>query len=83
MAVIIISIQRCQVVKGGNRDVDVELATPQGTLLNSWLRVTELNYEWTTEQGGEFSVCFGNDFSSFTAKLVHFSLQQVGSRSNA
>ena len=63
-----------QVLKGGNLDVDVEVKSPKGKILyrESRRQSDTIPLEVSV---GIFTFCFGNEFSSLTHKLVHFSLR--------
>jgi len=63
-----------QVITGGNFDVDVKVTSSDGTKLYSDTRKQFDTFTFTTEQRGEFSFCFSNEFSTFTHKVVYFEL---------
>jgi len=64
-----------QVVTGGQYDVDMVLKDPRGTVLYQGRKKQYDSHVWTADQTGVFSFCFGNQFSTFSHKLVYFDLQ--------
>lgn len=64
-----------QVIEGGNYDVDITLRGPSGGILYSDPRKQYDRFEWTTEEEGEYSFCFSNEFSTFTHKMIYFDFQ--------
>lgn len=61
-----------QVITGGNYDVDVELTSESGQSLYKEVKKQYDSYTWTTAAKGEYRICFSNEFSTFTHKLVYF-----------
>lgn len=65
-----------QVVRGGNKDVDVQIITPNGMVLYDRQRATgdEVTF---TPQNGEFRFCFSNEFSKLSDKVVMFNIRSA------
>ncbi len=71
-----ISIYPClQVITGGNYDVDVELASPDGRALYKDVKKQYDSFTWTTDLKGIYRFCFSNEFSTFSHKVVYFDFQ--------
>jgi len=66
-----------QVLKGGNLDVDMEVKSPKGKTLYHETRRQRDAFPLEVSIG-TFSFCFGNEFSSLTHKVVHFSVKRSG-----
>jgi hypothetical protein len=66
-----------KVVTGGNYDVDMIMKSPQGRILYQDQRKQYDSYRFNAEVDGQYEVCFSNEFSTFTHKLV-FVDWQVG-----
>lgn len=62
-------------VTGGNYDVDMTLKSPHGKILYQDQRKQYDSFRATTEEEGEYEVCFSNEFSTFTHKLVFIDWQ--------
>ena len=63
-----------QVVTGGNFDVDVHVVAPNGQVLYKDVKQQYDTFTWTAEVPGVYTVCFSNEFSSFTHKVVYFAM---------
>ncbi|KAK7103651.1 transmembrane emp24 domain-containing protein 7-like [Littorina saxatilis] len=63
-----------QVVRGGQKDLNVQIITPNGMVLYDKERATSDEVTFTP-QNGEFKFCFSNEFSKMTDKVVTFSLR--------
>nr|KAG5711881.1 hypothetical protein BaRGS_026322 [Batillaria attramentaria] len=63
-----------QVVRGGNKDLDVQIITPNGMVLYNRKRASgdEVTF---TPQNGEFKFCFSNEFSRISDKVVMFNIR--------
>lgn len=61
-------------LKGGNLDIDVEVQSPRGKILYTETRQQSDTIPLEVSVG-VFTFCFGNEFSSLTHKVVHFSLR--------
>ncbi|CAF0712133.1 unnamed protein product [Brachionus calyciflorus] len=59
-----------QVVTGGNYDVDVTLKNPQGTVLYQDQKKQYDSFKHSADMDGVYEVCFSNEFSTFTHKVV-------------
>uniref|UniRef100_A0A646QF63 Transmembrane emp24 domain-containing protein 7 n=1 Tax=Hemiscolopendra marginata TaxID=943146 RepID=A0A646QF63_9MYRI len=60
-----------QVITGGHYDVDMTLEAPNGQNLYKDVKKQYDSFEWTTDQTGIYTVCFSNEFSTFSHKLVY------------
>ncbi|GAB6020198.1 hypothetical protein CHUAL_002919 [Chamberlinius hualienensis] len=64
-----------QVVTGGQYDVDMSLEAPSGQILYKDVKKQYDSFTWTTDQDGVYTVCFSNEFSTFSHKLVYMDFQ--------
>jgi len=64
-----------QVIDGGNNDVDCKIQDPKQRVLYEVKRKNYDTYQTVTKTGGEYKICFSNEFSTFTHKVVYFDLQ--------
>jgi len=64
-----------QVVEGGKMDVDCTITDPKQKQLYSIKRKEYDTYTWLTKVEGEYKICFSNQFSTFTHKVVYFDWQ--------
>ncbi|XP_012157488.1 transmembrane emp24 domain-containing protein 7 [Ceratitis capitata] len=64
-----------QVSAGGQLDVDVTLTSPHGKVLYEQQRSTFDSHQFTAEETGVYKVCFSNQFSSFSHKIVYVDFQ--------
>jgi len=69
------AILEFQVVEGGKMDVDCSITDPNQKTLYSIKRKEYDTYNWLTKIGGEYKICFSNQFSTFTHKVVYFDWQ--------
>lgn len=60
-----------QVVTGGHYDVDATLHSPSGQILYKGIKKQSDSYTWVAEQTGVYRLCFSNEFSTFSHKLVY------------
>ncbi|VDP17316.1 unnamed protein product [Soboliphyme baturini] len=60
-----------QVVTGGQNDVDMQLHSPSGVNLYKGIRKQYDSFTWTADVTGGYKVCFSNEFSTFTHKVVY------------
>ncbi|KAM9409566.1 transmembrane emp24 domain-containing protein 3 [Pholidichthys leucotaenia] len=60
-----------QVISGGNYDVDCFVTDPFDNVLYSEKRKQYDSFSHTTAMEGVYKVCFSNEFSTFTHKLVY------------
>lgn len=60
-----------QVIAGGNYDVDCFVTDPLGNVLYNEKKKQYDSFSHTTASEGVYKVCFGNDFSTFTNKVVY------------
>uniref|UniRef100_A0A0N4Z1P5 GOLD domain-containing protein n=1 Tax=Parastrongyloides trichosuri TaxID=131310 RepID=A0A0N4Z1P5_PARTI len=70
------SVLEYQVVTGGQYDVDVIIEDPSGKELYKDTKKQYDNHAFTTTLEGAYKVCFSNEFSSFTHKVVYFDWQR-------
>jgi len=64
-----------QVVEGGKNDVDCKVEDPKQRVLYEVKKKNYDTYQTMTKVGGEYKICFSNEFSTFTHKIVYFDLQ--------
>ncbi|XP_039962477.1 transmembrane emp24 domain-containing protein 7 [Bactrocera neohumeralis] len=64
-----------QVSAGGQLDVDVTLTNPHGKVIYEQQRATFDSHQFTAEATGVYKVCFSNQFSSFSHKIVYVDFQ--------
>ena len=63
-----------RVIRGGNNDVDASVKSPNGKVLYNEAKKKRDRFEFETSRG-EYTFCFGNEFSTFAHKVVYFSLR--------
>jgi hypothetical protein len=66
------SIVEFQVVTGGNYDVDMIMKSPRGKILYQDQKKQYDSFRHQAEEEGIYEVCFSNEFSTFTHKVVFF-----------
>ena len=71
---VFVPVYMCQVIEGGNYDVDVVISSRQRTLYKEQKKQYD-QYTWTTDEDGEYRFCFSNEFSTLTHKVVYFDFQ--------
>uniref|UniRef100_A0A8C4WZT8 Transmembrane p24 trafficking protein 7 n=1 Tax=Eptatretus burgeri TaxID=7764 RepID=A0A8C4WZT8_EPTBU len=64
-----------QVITGGSYDVDCKIEAPGGMVLYKEARKQYDSHTWTAEKNGIYSICFSNEFSTFSHKTVYFDWQ--------
>ncbi|XP_065157739.1 transmembrane emp24 domain-containing protein 7-like [Atheta coriaria] len=64
-----------QVVTGGQYDVDVTLEDPRKTIIYQQVKTQFDSYTFVANITGVYVVCFSNEFSTFSHKLVYMDLQ--------
>lgn len=64
-----------KVLRGGNNDINVEILSPNGKVVYSADRKTEDKVLFYSSFG-EYQVCFDNEFSTFSHKVVYFDLRK-------
>lgn len=64
-----------QVVTGGHYDVDVLLMDPKKNVIYKQVKKQYDSHTWKAESTGEYRVCFSNEFSTFSHKLVYMDFQ--------
>lgn len=65
-----------KVIRGGNNDVDAKVVSPNGLVLYKESRRRDGEFIFDSSKG-EFKFCFGNEFSTFTHKIVYFELRNM------
>ena len=72
------SIVEFQVVTGGNYDVDMVMKSPRGKVLYQEQRKQYDSFRYQADVEGIYEVCFSNEFSTFTHKVVFVDWQVGG-----
>lgn len=62
-------------VTGGKYDVDMKLTGPRGETLYEGHKKQFDTFKWTPTHTGTYTICFSNEFSTFSHKLVYFDFQ--------
>lgn len=62
-------------VTGGQYDVDVTLQNPKKEIIYKQIKTQYDSYSFTAEHAGIYIVCFSNEFSTFSHKLVYMDFQ--------
>ncbi|VDK61729.1 unnamed protein product [Onchocerca ochengi] len=65
-----------QVVTGGQYDVDMTLQDKEGKILYKGVKKQYDTFSWRTESEGTYKVCFSNEFSTFSHKVVYMDWQK-------
>uniref|UniRef100_F7A1W8 GOLD domain-containing protein n=2 Tax=Ciona intestinalis TaxID=7719 RepID=F7A1W8_CIOIN len=63
-----------QVISGGRYDVDCTIEDPDGLKLYSEKRKQYDSYAWDAQKTGAYQICFSNEFSTITHKVIYFSM---------
>lgn len=64
-----------QVVTGGHYDVDVTLEDPQKKVIYKQVKMQFDTHTFTANHTGVYIVCFSNEFSTLSHKLVYMDFQ--------
>lgn len=64
-----------QVVTGGKYDVDMTLTGPRGEVLYQGTKKQFDTHKWTPTHTGTYTMCFSNEFSTYSHKLIYFDFQ--------
>lgn len=64
-----------QVVTGGHYDVDVIIMDPKKSVIYKQVKKQYDSHTWKASTTGEYRVCFSNEFSTFSHKLVYVDFQ--------
>ncbi|XP_023017266.2 transmembrane emp24 domain-containing protein [Leptinotarsa decemlineata] len=64
-----------QVVTGGQYDVGVILEDPKGNILYKQVKMQFDSHTFVAQTSGIYKVCFSNEFSTFSHKLVYMDFQ--------
>ncbi|VDN58036.1 unnamed protein product [Dracunculus medinensis] len=83
MKVGIDSVLEFQVVTGGKYDVDVTLEDPHERVLYKGIKKQYDSHSWKTDVEGPYKVCFSNEFSTFSHKIVYMDWQTGDEQFNA
>ena len=62
-------------VTGGHYDVDVMIMDPRKNVIYKEVKKQYDSHTWTASVTGEYRVCFSNEFSTFSHKLVYVDFQ--------
>ncbi|XP_013193959.1 transmembrane emp24 domain-containing protein 7 [Amyelois transitella] len=63
-----------QVITGGQYDVDVKIEGPNKQILYQQQKMQYDSFQFTAQQTGVYKVCFSNEFSTFSHKLVYMEM---------
>ena len=69
------TIVEFQVVTGGNYDIDMTMKSPKGRILYQDQKKQYDSFRHQANEEGIYEVCFSNEFSTFTHKLVFIDWQ--------
>ena len=69
------TIVEFQVVTGGNYDVDMTMKSPRGKILYQDQKKQYDSFKHMADTEGVYEVCFSNEFSTFTHKVVFLDWQ--------
>lgn len=64
-----------QVVTGGQYDVDVIIESPTKEILYRQVKSQFDSHTFIAQISGPYAICFSNEFSTFSHKLVYMDLQ--------
>lgn len=64
-----------QVISGGHYDVDCYVEDPNGKTIYQETKKQYDSFTHHTELKGVYTFCFGNEFSTFSHKIVYFDFQ--------
>lgn len=64
-----------QVVTGGQYDVDVIIESPTKEILYRQVKSQFDSHTFVATVSGPYAICFSNEFSTFSHKLVYMDLQ--------
>jgi emp24/gp25L/p24 family/GOLD. len=64
-----------QVVTGGQYDVDVTLEAPNKEIIYRQVKTQFDSHTFVSTMSGIYVVCFSNEFSTFSHKLVYMDFQ--------
>ncbi|NXW77628.1 TMED3 protein, partial [Hirundo rustica] len=64
-----------QVISGGHYDVDCYVEDPNGKIIYQETKKQYDSFSHHTEVKGVYTFCFGNEFSTFSHKIVYFDFQ--------
>jgi hypothetical protein len=70
-----LSVAVPQVVTGGQYDVDVTLEAPNKEIIYRQTKTQFDSYNFVPKMTGVYVVCFSNEFSTFSHKLVYMDFQ--------
>lgn len=62
-------------VTGGQYDVDIALEDPRGQILYKQVKMQFDSHTFVAQITGIYKVCFSNEFSTFSHKLVYMDFQ--------
>ena len=62
-------------VTGGNYDVDCQVKAPDDRILYNKVKEQYGDHSFITDTSGTYSVCFSNEFSTFSHKIIYLDWQ--------
>jgi hypothetical protein len=71
----VVTVVEYQVVTGGNYDVDMIMKSPSGKVLYQDQKKQYDSFRYEAQEDGIYEVCFSNEFSTFTHKIVFLDWQ--------
>lgn len=60
---------------GGHYDVDVKIEAPNKQIIYNEIKKQYDTFRWVPDVTGVYSICFSNEFSTFSHKLIYLDLQ--------
>lgn len=60
---------------GGQYDVDVILKEPKSNIIYQQIKMQYDSHTFTAQETGIYEICFSNEFSTFSHKMVYMDLQ--------
>lgn len=64
-----------QVIHGGELDVDVTVLAPSRRVIHEGRIKRWDTQEWNATETGQYTFCFGNEFSAYSHKLIFFEFE--------
>ncbi|XP_043268887.1 transmembrane emp24 domain-containing protein 3-like [Venturia canescens] len=64
-----------QVITGGQYDIDITIEAPNKEIIHQLVKAQSDSHEFITTLSGVYKVCFSNEFSTFSHKLVYMDFQ--------
>uniref|UniRef100_A0A6B2LJV4 GOLD domain-containing protein n=1 Tax=Arcella intermedia TaxID=1963864 RepID=A0A6B2LJV4_9EUKA len=63
------------VTKGGRLDIDIRMIDPFGTVISGEKKQSQGRYSFTAAHAGSYAVCFNNEMSSFSTKIIDMDIE--------